>query len=283
MFYISEIYNYCYLKNRKEILLLQEKNKEQRPIAMAKTDLEGNITFYNEIKPKINDKFILPEPSNISKYNGYLCIINGLCNDKYIIIKWQHTIEFYDYKVQGYIPELEYSINIYNADNLNELLEKNLDIYYFEDFFKGNKIADNLFILDDTKNLFYYNENDNKIEFIVDIFNYIDNNNKKIVEQDHPNLDNINLINYFYLSDKMFAILDNEFYLYIVDISNKEKKIVREIKLNLTQKDDNFKIIKYLYYHNQDNKEFLYISFVEQNENTYEEKMIHGIIKSNKD
>ena len=136
MFYISEIYNYCYLKNRKEILLLQEQNKEQRPNAMAKTDLEGNITFYNEIKPKINDKFILPEPSNISKYNGYLCIINGLCNDKYIIIEWQHTIEFYDYKVQGYIPELEYSINIYNADNLNELLKKNLDIYILRIFLK---------------------------------------------------------------------------------------------------------------------------------------------------
>ena len=58
MHYISDIYNFCYLKKRKEIFLLTELDsyeEKKKTWGMARADLLGNIIYYN----KISLKFII--------------------------------------------------------------------------------------------------------------------------------------------------------------------------------------------------------------------------------
>ena len=96
---------------------------------------------------------------------------------------------------------------------------------------------------------------------------------------------------YFYLSDKLFAFLDNDNNIYVVDISN-ENKIVRKIE-SLWKKNEYF--IKDILYNKKDDKEEnLYIFFgnkrkklvLREGRLTGEEKegkIIHGIIDNKKD
>ena len=55
--YISDIYNFCYLKKRKEIFLLTELDsyeEKKKTWGMARADLLGNIIYYNKKKPEIH-------------------------------------------------------------------------------------------------------------------------------------------------------------------------------------------------------------------------------------
>ena len=67
----------------------------------------------------------------------------------------------------GY-TEIMFDISIFNADNLNELLDER----YYDDL-EYLKITNNLLKFIWRENSFYYNEKDNKIEYIDNIFNYI--------------------------------------------------------------------------------------------------------------
>ena len=177
--YLSEVYNFCYLKKRKEIFLLTELGsyeEKKMPWGMARSDLLGNIIFANKIKPEICYEFIPPKSieqsdlcthvqSTFKQFNEF----NGFNDDKYIINVSGYIYDWYDYKINWGDTEIRFDISIFNADNFNELLEKE----YYDDDLECCKITDNLFKFVSQKGSFYYNEKDNKIEYIDNIFNYI--------------------------------------------------------------------------------------------------------------
>lgn len=230
--YLSDIYNFCYLKKRKEIFLLTELGSYEEkkvPWGMAKCDLLGNIIFANKIKPKIYYKFIPPEPikdysvlrTHVQSTNKQFNKFNGFNDDKYIINVSGYEGDWYDYKIGWGENEIRFDISIFNADNFNELLEEN-----YNDYLECCKISDNLFKFVYQKGSFYYNEKDNKIEYIDNIFNYISkpfgqtcqNKNKKknlysSNEDDEIYSEKKNKeYKYFYLNDDMFAVFDEKYY-----------------------------------------------------------------------
>ena len=104
-------------------------------------------------------------------------------------------------------------------------------------------------------------------------------------------LKNSYMQNYFYLNDKLFAFLNKDNNIYVVDIS-KENKIVRKIESICNEKGYFIKDI--LYMEKEDKDENLYILFankgrkivLKDNKLTDEEKegkIIHGIIEKKKD
>ena len=133
---------------------------------MAKCDFSRNIIFTNkENKPQIYYEYIAPKEVNMETlffqsshrapkhFDGY----DGFNNDKYIMNVWGYTDNQYQ--------DNEYTISIYNSDNLKELFNKKYQVdlryikitdYYFK------KRYDDLYI-------FYYDENNNKICFINNI------------------------------------------------------------------------------------------------------------------
>ena len=161
------------------------------------------------------------------------------------------------------------------------------------------KIGDNLFKFKEKEIIFFYNEKNNKIEYINNIFNYLNNitDNKlnkqyeEVFREMEYNIKENYIKKYFYLSDKLFAFLDNDNNIYVVDISN-ENKIVRKIE-SLWKKNEYF--IKDILYNKKDDKEEnLYIFFgnkrkklvLREGRLTGEEKegkIIHGIIDNKKD
>ena len=157
------------------------------------------------------------------------------------------------------------------------------------------KIGDNLFKFKEKEILFFYNEKENKIEYINNIFNYLNNItddqlNKKYEDKFkegegyylHYGIDKTN---YFYLSDKLFAFFDSDNNIYIVDISN-ENKVVRKIDASWNEY-----YIKFISYKiSEDKKENLYICFGNKRKKLVlkegrmdgeerEGKIIHGIIE----
>ena len=178
MHYLSGIYNFCYLKKRKEIFLLTELGsytEKKVPWGMARSDLLGNIIFANKIEPKIYYEFTLPKsinqfdiPTHVQSTEKQFCEFNGFNDDKYIINISGYYYDWYDYKIGWGDAEIRFDISIFNADNFNELLDESheSDLGYC-------KITDNLFKFISQKGSFYYNEKDNKIEYIDNIFNYI--------------------------------------------------------------------------------------------------------------
>ena len=92
---------------------------------------------------------------------------------------------------------------------------------------------------------------------------------------------------YFYLSDKLFALLDNDNNIYIVDISN-ENKIVRRI-VSLWNENEYF-IKDILYDEKEDKEENLYIFFgntrkklvLKENRLTGEERGKKLVLKENR-
>ena len=160
------------------------------------------------------------------------------------------------------------------------------------------KIGDNLFKFKEKEILFFYNEKENKIEYINNIFNYLNNItdvqlNKKYEDKFkegegyhlYDGIEKNDKTNYFYLSDKLFAFFDKDNNIYIVDISN-ENKVVRKIDSFL----DKY-YIKYISYKKtEDKKENLYICFGNKRKKLVlkegwldgeerEGKIIHGIIE----
>jgi hypothetical protein len=308
LLYLSELKNFCYLKNRKEIFLLTELEKSDSILGMAQCDLLGNITFTNKITPKIHYDFKSPEEINnyqidhIQHYTlSHFSEFNGFNNDKYIINICGYVDDWYDYKISYGQTDIEFEYSIYNNnDNLNELLEKKVfdeDISYF-------KITDNLFKYINKDRSFYYNEKDNKIEEI-DIYNcliksltlfYEDQiesykeKGYKTFGKRNPDIElkefkeydkNIkrDKIKYFYLNDNMFAVFDGDCYLYIIDLSINNNDL-KKIELKWIKKDYKDMNIIDIKYSKSDKNEYLYIAFqaIRNNANMKVSGIIKGII-----
>lgn len=245
-------YHFCYLEKRKEILFFTENIFIKEPLGMARTDLLGNITFYNKTKPEICTEFITPKNINIKNLsfnNFHFSGLDGFNNDKYII-----NISGYSEKNSMYYNyinniNIEFNISIYNTEKLNTLFSEdyNIDLRY-------KKITDNLFKkLKDDQKLFYYNINKNTINYI---------------KSDYDG-------DYYYLNDNMFAVVSIS-KLYIINIS--KNYLTYEIKLNFTE---NSFFPRNLFYFSLDGNEYLYIYDEEHNKHNYsiDYRMIYGLIK----
>ena len=303
MHYLSNICNFLFLPKRKEIFLLTESYCEDKnkPYGMAKSDLMGNIILTNKITPKINHEFVEPEkidndfPTHVVSNTKNFSVFYVLCDEKYIINISGYFDDWYDYKIRWGQTEVSSSINIYKAGDLKEILDER-----HQNYLDYLKIGDNLFKFKEKDIFFFYNEKENKIEYINNLPNYLNNTIddkliKKYEEAFHEGKYNVNGNNYiqkyFYLCDKLFAFLDNDNNLYIVDISN-ENKIVRKIESFWDSNE--FFIKDILYNEKEDKEENLYISFgnkrkklvLKENRLTGEEregKIIHVIIKKKKE
>ena len=215
MHYLSNICNFLFLPKRKEIFLLTESYcpDENKPYGMAKCDLMGNIIFTNKITPKTIHEFVEPEKidnsilthvvSNTRNFSAFY----GLCDEKYIINICGLFNDWYDYKIQWGQTEVSSTINIYKVDALKEILDEKHEKYL--DYLK---IGDNLFKFKEKEIIFFYNEKDNKIEYINNIFNYLNNitdnklnkNYEEVFHEMEYNIKNNYEQKYFYLSDKLF-------------------------------------------------------------------------------
>ena len=169
MHYLSNICNFLFLSKRKEIFLLTESYcpDEDKPHGMAKSDLMGNIIFANKITPKIVHEFVEPEIINndilthvVSNKKNF-SVFYGLCDDKYIINICGFFDDWYDYKIQWGQIDVSSKINIYKVDDLQEILDETYDNYL--DYLK---LGDNLFKFKEKEIIFFYNEKENKIEYI---------------------------------------------------------------------------------------------------------------------
>jgi hypothetical protein len=196
---------------------------------MAKCDFSGNIIFRNkENKPQIYYEYIAPKEidsftlwvqmtsKHPKKFDGY----DGFNNDKYIINVFGVTNNWYHY-TYGEPKDEQYTISIYNSDNLKEIFNKE-----YEEDLRYVKINDNLFkkCYDNLK-IFYYNEKNNRIYFIDNITNIIykqfnifkkESKEEKVylVGQDiEPDDEYFSLKN-----DNMFCFFDGSF-LFIIDLS----------------------------------------------------------------
>ena len=295
--YLSEVYNFCYLKKRKEIFLLTELgsyDEKKLPWGMARSDLFGNILFANKIKPEKYYEFTPPKSieqpdlcthvqSTLKQFNEF----NGFNNDKYIINISGYIYDWYDYKINWGDTEIRFDISIFNADNFDELLEKK----HYDDDLECSKITDNLFKFISQKGSFYYNENYNKIEYIDNIFNYISkpfsliyqNEKKKYLlsEDDESNGEKKNNqeYKYFNLNDNMFAVFDGKYFLYIIDLSSKNH-IVQKIELNWIKDKYIDPDIKNMIYYKSDKKEYLTFSFLAKDKKTEKNisQIMHGLI-----
>ena len=235
--YISEVYHFCILQKKKEIFLLTENTLVGEYYGMAKCDFSGNIIFRNkENKPQIYYEYIAPKEIDSftifiqsssrspKQFDGY----DGFNNDKYIINVFGVTDNFY--------KDIQYTISIYNSDNLKEIFNKN-----YEEDLRYVKINDNLFkkCYDDLK-IFYYNEKNNSIYFIDNItniiykqFNILKKESKNKAYNDYDDIEPDD--KYFSLkNDNMFCFFDGSF-LFIIDLSENTviKKIDMKVKDNL--------------------------------------------------
>ena len=282
MLYISNVFNFCYLKKRKEIFFLLKNTLDP-----AKCDLNRNIILFVRKKPKTIHEFSVP--NNFKNFIENFSEMEGINDDKYIIHINGGSYTYLVNYGKGDIG-LKYDITVYNTEGKKLLFEKKSD-----EFLNYTKITDNLFQAESQERLFYYNEEKNKIEFINTVLDYINNeiNEEKNLLLGHKFLlweefgfgeimgNSLIISKYFYLTDTMFAIYDKEFHLFLIDISH-EKKIVRKIKLNWVGGSQTHSNIKNIYYMNSNGEEYLYISFQEIKNNMYEEYIIHGLIKEKK-
>lgn len=227
MHYLSNICGFLYLSKRKEIFILTESycRDEDKPYGMAKSDLMGNITLSIKITPKINYEFVAPGEINNSSFPTHVVsksddfsVFYGLLDDKYIINIYGYLYDWYDYKIGYGETEVSSRINIYITDDLKEILDEKL-----EDYLDYLKIGDNFFKFKEKEIFFFYNEKDNKIEYINNVFNYLNNikddklnkeyENLLYTGEDYPCYDTFKkkyIQKYFYLSDKLFSFFDND-------------------------------------------------------------------------
>ena len=239
--YISEVYHFCILHKKKEIFLLTENTLVGDYYGMAKCDFSGNIIFTNkENKPQIYYEYIAPKEVNgdtlffqstsraPKHFDGY----DGFNNDKYIINVFGYTDNWYHYSC-GAPKDEQYTISIYNSDNLKEIFNKK-----YEKDLRYIKISDNLFkkCYDDLK-IFYYNEKNNRIYFIDNItniiykqFNIFKKESKEekmhfVGEDIEPNDKYFSLKN-----DNMFCFFDGNV-LFIIDLS--ENAVIKKIDMNV--------------------------------------------------
>ena len=233
--YISEVYHFCILQKKKEIFLLTENTLVGEYYGMAKCDFSGNIIFRNKKnKPQIYYEYIAPKEidgwtqwvqstSRAPKhFDGY----DGFNNDKYIINVFGVTDNWY--------KDIKYTISIYNSDNLKEIFNKK-----YEEDLRYIKINDNYFkkCRDDYK-IFYYDEKNNRINFIDNItdiiykqFNFVpkkieDGRLYFVGEEKEPEE------KYFNLKNDMFCFFDGSF-LFIIDLS--KNLVIKKIDMKVEE------------------------------------------------
>jgi hypothetical protein len=91
LLFLKEIFHFCYLKKKKEIIVLTENETKEGPTGLGKIDLFGNILYYNKQKIKKFYDFEEPKPyqQDFFMMSSRAPIIfsnfDGLNDDKYII------------------------------------------------------------------------------------------------------------------------------------------------------------------------------------------------------
>ena len=240
--YISEVYHFCILEKKKEIFLLTENTLVGDYYGMAKCDFSGKIIFRNKNNPpQVYYEYIKPKEVNgdtlffqsTSRAPIHFDSYDSLNNEKYIINVWGCTDNWYHYSC-GAPKDERYSISVYDSENLKEIFNEK-----YEEDLRYIKISDNYFkkCRDDYK-IFYYDEKNNRINFIDNITNIIYKQfnivHKKIDEgrvyfmgeEKEPDE------KYFNLKNDMFCFFDGNF-LFIIDLS---KNLVIK-KINMKVKD----------------------------------------------
>ena len=240
--YISEVYHFCILEKKKEIFLLTENTLVGDYYGMAKCDFSGKIIFRNKNnQPQVYYEYIKPKEVNgdtlffqsTSRAPIHFDSYDSFNNEKYIINVWGCTDNWYHYSC-GAPKDEQYNISVYDSENLKEIFNEK-----YEEDLRYVKISDNYFkkCRDDYK-IFYYDEKNNRINFIDNITNIIYKQfnivHKKIDEgrvyfmgeEKEPDE------KYFNLKNDMFCFFDGIF-LFIIDLS---KNLVIK-KINMKVKD----------------------------------------------
>lgn len=267
---ISNICYECYLYHKKEIFILQSMNDKSNQKVMGKTDLYGNIKFYDKIKPKFSTEYIKPKENYKNNYSfeedydfdgthEISRIFRGIMKDKYIINLALHYYRYIQYGKYYDEYETNYSsdVIIYNTKSLKSIFKKEYDI--LGDSFI--KISDNLFVIGEE--IFYFDGKKNKL-FRSE---YDDRKEYKKYENGK----------FFYLKDDMFgiySIIDKQNMLFMVDLS--DNGYITEIKIN-----DELKNFSNLIYYEKNGRKYLYFCIIKENqyddEGTY--KIVRTIIK----
>ena len=240
--YISEVYHYCILDKKKEIFLLTENTLVGDYYGMAKCDFSGKIIFRNKNnQPQVYYEYIKPKEVNgdtlffqsTSRAPIHFDSYDSFNNEKYIINVWGCTDNWYHYSC-GAPKDEQYNISVYDSENLKEIFNEK-----YEEDLRYIKISDNYFkkCRDDYK-IFYYDEKNNRINFIDNITNII----YKQFNIVHKKMDEGRVFfmgeekepdeKYFNLKNDMFCFFDGSF-LFIIDLS---KNLVIK-KINMKVKD----------------------------------------------
>ena len=240
--YISEVYHYCILEKKKEIFLLTENTLVGDYYGMAKCDFSGKIIFRNKNnQPQVYYNYIKPKEVNgdtlffqsTSRAPIHFDSYDSFNNEKFIINVWGCTDNWYHYSC-GAPKDERYSISVYDSENLKEIFNEK-----YEEDLRYIKISDNYFkkCRDDYK-IFYYDEKNNRINFIDNITNII----YKQFNMVHKKIDEGRVYfmgeekepdeKYFNLKNDMFCFFDGSF-LFIIDLS---KNLVIK-KINMKVKD----------------------------------------------
>ena len=260
LLFLKEIFHFCYLKKKKEIIVLTENETKEGPTGLGKIDLFGNILYYNKQKIKKFYDFEEPKPyqQDFFMMSSRAPIIfsnfDGLNDDKYIINIYGYTDNWY-HMAFGAPKDENYTINIFNSNDLNLLFDKNYQID-----FRYKKITDNLFkkLYDDEK-IFYYHEEKNEIKFI-----------NSIIKGE-----------YFYLKDDMFSVITENKILYIICLSDNyiTKKINIYNPYNKNYAIDDIKHLCYFYSNGKSNLYYIVDGFYENNDKyVTESKIVCGYI-----
>ena len=260
LLFLKEIFHFCYLKKKKEIIVLTENETKEGATGLGKIDLFGNILYYNKQKIKKFYDFEEPKPyqQDFFMMSSRAPIIfsnfDGLNDDKYIINIYGYTDNWY-HMAFGAPKDENYTINIFNSNDLNLLFDKNYEID-----FRYKKITDNLFkkLYDDEK-IFYYHEEKNEIKFI-----------NSIIKGE-----------YFYLKDDMFSVITENKILYIICLSDNyiTKKINIYNPYNKNYVIDDIKNLCYFYSNGKSNLYYIVDGFYENNDKyVTESKIVCGYI-----
>ena len=239
--YISEVYHFCILEKKKEIFLLTEKTLVGDYYGMAKCDFSGKIIFRNKNnQPQIYYEYIAPKEVDgdtlfiqlTSRAPIYFDSYESFNNEKFIMNVWGCSDNWFHYAC-GAPKEESYEISVYDSENLKELFNEK-----YEEDLRCVKINDNYFkkCRDDYK-IFYYDEKNNRINFIDNITNII----YKQFNIVHKKKDDGRVYfagvekkpdeKYFNLKNDMFCFFDGSF-LFIIDLSKSSviKKIDVKVK-----------------------------------------------------
>ena len=274
--YISEVYHFCILEKKKEIFLLTENTLVGDYYGMAKCDFSGKIIFRNKNnQPQVYYEYIKPKEVNgdtlffqsTSRAPIHFDSYDTFNNEKFIMNVWGCTDNWYHYSC-GAPKDERYSISVYDSENLKEIFNEK-----YEEDLRYIKISDNYFkkCRDDYK-IFYYDEKNNRINFIDNITNII----YKQFNMVHKKIDEGRVYfmgeekepdeKYFNLKNDMFCFFDGSF-LFIIDLS--KNLVIKKIDMKVKE----FLEINDLCLLEKNGTQNLYISIYDK-----EDKIINGYI-----